>query len=134
MFASAAAASAADCAWASAALICPTWLAAACWASCAALIWASLGLTGAAEAAPGATPRQTVSAAAVPTRRVAQRLTVRRPVPTCVLTCVRTDPTPPLPGARVLSGRRSRPVPAPRSGVLSRGHRPDRLNDTDLPG
>src|SRR3954469_4126039 len=119
MFAAAADWAAAAWAAARAALTCPTCAAAACWACAAALSSLSLGFTGVAEAIPGATPRPTVTTAATPTTRVAQRLPVRRPVVLiCFLTSVRTDPTPPLPGARCVAAPVSTSPGTPDGGAL----------------
>src|SRR3954462_13500369 len=127
MFAFADAVSEAACAAARAALICPTWAAAACWACWAALRSPSLGLTGSAEAVPGATPSPVTATAAMATTRVAQRPPARRRVLLpCLVTCVSTVPTPPLPAPRCMTS----PVPTspgtPGGARSPRGHRPDR--------
>src|SRR3954463_12303505 len=104
MFAAAADCAAAAWAAARAALTCPTCAAAAWWAWAAPPSCLSRGSPGVPEAVRGAPPSPTVTTAATPTTRVAQRLPVRRPVLLiCVLTSVRTDPTPPLPGARYVA-------------------------------
>src|SRR3954469_868993 len=89
MWEAAEAASAAACASASWAVISPIRVAASAFACSAALIWASLGLPGAAAAAPGIPTRPTTATAPAPITRRAQRPLLRRP--TSVPTCSRTE-------------------------------------------